>query len=117
MKSAFAFIEQRRDERYRVLFIARLRETGHTPMEVKVSNLSTNGFCCSATYTQRIGERVWLTIPGLEQLEAKVVWVDGFFFGCEFKRPLHPAVFDHVARNFGFRGLYPYHLPSPAVQS
>jgi hypothetical protein len=71
-------------------------------MEVKVTNLSTNGFCCKASYTLVKGQQVWLTIPGLEHLEALVVWEDGFFFGCEFKRALHPAVFDHVGKNFGF---------------
>jgi hypothetical protein len=102
VKRKFALNDLRRDDRFRVLFLARLREYGHTAMEVQVTNLAANGFCCRASFTMREKSRVWLTIPGLEQLEAKVIWVDGFYFGSEFKRPLHPAVFDHVSRNFGF---------------
>jgi hypothetical protein len=102
VKIRTARVDLRREDRYRVLFRARLREQGHTAMEVQITNLSVHGFCCKASFMLQIGHVVWMTIPGLEHLEATVIWEDGFYFGCEFERPLHVAVFDHVAKNFGF---------------
>ena len=45
------------------------------------------------------GTDVWLKLPGLESLHAQVVWMRGHLLGCEFARPLHPAVLDMVVRN------------------
>lgn len=107
MKSAVihrAFIEDmRRDDRFKVIFRARLREGGQGAHEVKVINLSPSGFCAKTSYSATVDSRVWLTIPGLEQREARVIWEQDFVFGCEFARPLHPAVFDHLSQRFGFR--------------
>jgi hypothetical protein len=44
---------------------------------------------------------VWLRLPGLESLHARVVWMRGHLLGGEFVRPLHPAVLDMIVRNAG----------------
>jgi hypothetical protein len=42
---------------------------------------------------------IWLRLPGLESLHARVVWQRGHLVGGEFVRPLHPAVLDMIVRN------------------
>jgi hypothetical protein len=37
----------------------------------------------------------------LSPLEAVVAWRSASAFGCQFVRPLHPAVFDMIAARFG----------------
>ena len=40
---------------------------------------------------------IWITLPGLESLQARVCWVNEWTAGAEFVRPLHQAVFDMIA--------------------
>ena len=42
------------------------------------------------------GTRVWLTLPGLAALQAKIVWNDGTMVGCEFDTLLNPLVMDNI---------------------
>ena len=44
------------------------------------------------------GSDVWLKLPGLESLHSRVAWMSGHLMGCEFVRPLHPAVLQMVVR-------------------
>ena len=48
-----------------------------------------------------VGDRVWLTIPGMGGLESIVVWRENFHYGSAFVSPLHTAVFDHILKQFG----------------
>ena len=45
----------------------------------------------------RAGHTVWLRLPRLEPIEARVVWTSGCETGCEFVRALHPAVFETIS--------------------
>jgi hypothetical protein len=92
--------EGRRADRLDVTIMAGLREHGATKFEVKVLDLSTSGFRCETSFTLSVGTRVWLTIPGLNGLEARVAWRDGYRYGCAFIQQLHPAVFDHIFRQY-----------------
>ena len=65
---------------------------------VEVLDLSPGGARVRALSPLRSGHAVWLRLPGLEPVEARVVWTRGFESGCEFVRALHPAVFDTVSR-------------------
>lgn len=93
----------RRASRLDVVMEAGLREFGTTKFPVRVVDLSTSGFRCETSFTLRTGASVWLTIPSLAAIEAVVAWKRGFTYGCQFDRPLHPAVFDHIARQHGIR--------------
>ena len=88
----------RRALRKPVRLRAQLRDRGTTKFEIDVIDLSTSGFRAETSFTLWEGHTVWLTLPGLAALEAKVAWRDGFRYGCAFERPLHPAVFDHIVR-------------------
>jgi hypothetical protein len=93
--------DSRRAERIDVAFPAFLREPGLTKFQIKVIDLSSKGFRCETSFTMVEGTTVWLTIPGLAGIEARIAWRDKFLYGCSFVTPLHVAVFDHIAR------LYP----------
>ena len=65
---------------------------------VEVIDLSASGARIRTLYPLRMGHPVWLRLPRLEPIEARVVWTRGCESGCEFVRALHPAVFDATAR-------------------
>jgi PilZ domain len=93
--------DTRRAQRLSIAFPAMLREPGTTKFQVMVKDLSVTGFRCETSFTMYPGSTVWMTIPGLNGLEACVAWKDGFKYGFAFVAPLHVAVFDHVIRQFG----------------
>lgn len=93
--------ELRRADRAGLTVGAGLRQRGAHAVTVQVLDLSTTGFR-AATHLELIeGSDVWLKMPGLESLHARVVWTRGHLLGCEFIRPLHPAVMAMLVRNAG----------------
>ncbi|MBR0553185.1 PilZ domain-containing protein [Stakelama marina] len=88
--------EQRRAQRKQAGFQASMRGRGSQRFTVDVIDLSTTGFRADAALDLHAGDIVWLTIPGLSGLEAKVAWRDGFLYGFAFAHPLYPAVFDQI---------------------
>ncbi|MDF8333840.1 PilZ domain-containing protein [Novosphingobium cyanobacteriorum] len=61
-------------------------------------DLSCHGLRLSGMERFRVGDTVWITLPGLEPRRANVVWAERFQAGCEFAEPLHPAVLEAVVR-------------------
>ena len=92
--------EGRRSLRKGVVMQARVRDRG-TPFNLKVIDLSTTGFRGETVYRLPLGSRVYVTLPGLAPIEAKVMWRDPRFVGCAFANPLHPAIFDHIVAHRG----------------
>lgn len=89
--------QQRREERARVdLDGPTLRQAGGTTETVKLHDLSSRGFRTDWPYKLVPGDQVWLKLPGLEALPAKVAWELDFMIGCKFDVALHPAVFAKV---------------------
>ena len=82
----------RKAERTGVDIGAGLRQRGASGVTVQILDLSTHGFRASTHLDLHNGADVWLKLPGLEPLHAKVAWSNGHFIGCAFERPLHPAV-------------------------
>ncbi len=88
---------RRRATRLHVELSASLREPGESQkFEITITDLSMTGFRCNTSFNLGIGQLVFVTIPTLGGLEATVVRRDGFVYGCQFERPLHNAVFDHI---------------------
>ena len=101
--STEADCDGRRASRTEVVLGAGLRQRGAHAVTVQVLDLSTIGYR-AATHLELVpGSDVWLKMPGLESLHARVVWMRGHLMGCEFVRPLHPAVLDMIVRNSGGR--------------
>jgi PilZ domain len=85
-------------ERVEVSFGAALRQRGASGVSVQIADLSTNGFRVATHLELHPGTDVWLRLPGLEPCHARAVWCRGHYVGCEFVRPLHPAVLDMIVR-------------------
>ncbi len=85
-------------ERKAVGIAAHLREFGGTRMDIEVHDLSRTGFRTACIFNVPVGARVYLTLPSFSAMEAVVAWRDKTGFGCKFLQPLHPAVFDMIAK-------------------
>jgi hypothetical protein len=88
----------RKAERTHVEMGAGLRQRGASGVSVQILDLSTHGFRASTHLDLQKGADVWLKLPGLEALHARVAWMNGYLVGCEFIRPLHPAVLQMMVR-------------------
>ena len=89
----------RRASRAEVVLGAGLRQRGAHAVTVQVLDLSITGFRAATHLELMTGSDIWLKLPGLESLHSRVVWMKGHLLGCEFVRPLHPAVLDMIVRN------------------
>ncbi len=71
-----------------------LRRPGKSNYRVRAFDASSEG--CKLEFIERpdLGESLWVKFEGIELLQARVSWIDGFTAGVEFHKPLHPAVFD-----------------------
>lgn len=91
----------RKSERITVEFGAGLRQRGASGVSVHVRDLSTDGFRVATHLQLENGTDVWLRLPGLEPIHAKVKWSEGHQVGCAFERALHPAVLEMLVRKAG----------------
>ena len=82
----------RRAERKQLSATVQFRR-GTRRANVRVLDINELGVRVAGVYLMHEGEKFWLTLPGLEPIEASVAWTTDFEMGCEFTRPLHPAVF------------------------
>lgn len=85
----------RRGER-RLIHAAGQCRRGTMRETVEILDISVGGARVSAVAPLRTGYSVWIKLPGIEAQEARVAWTRGFESGCEFVRPLHPAVLDSL---------------------
>ena len=82
----------KRAERRRVVNLAaRLNERGTTSADIRAIDVSPVGCLVTPAGAAKVGDIVWLKLPGLEPLRCRVIWVDGNDAGCWFERRLHPA--------------------------
>ena len=92
--------EDRSAPRIRLKIPAQMRPSGSPAFSVIVRDLSLSGVACEALTGMSAGTRVWLTLPGLAALQAKIVWNDGTIVGCEFDNLLNLAVMENVLARF-----------------
>ena len=92
-------IDARREPRIETQSLkARLRQPAAKSIEITVENLSRSGFKAAWPHMANPGDRLWLRLPGLEALAAKVAWTSNWMIGCRFEHPLHPSVLAAVVR-------------------
>lgn len=93
--------ERRRTERVALDTAIDFRRAKEHRFEVRMQDLSAQG--CKVALPERVGrlQTVWITMPGLETLRSDVRWASEWVAGVEFERPMHPAVFDHMAAKLG----------------
>lgn len=76
---------------------APIRPLGQSGAEVRLVNLSAEGFMARIDAAIAPGCRVWLTLPGLGQVNAEVVWARNGQLGGRFAEPIDPLVAFHAA--------------------
>ena len=85
----------RQCDRTRVHMNAAFRE-GCGRAIIDITDISPTGARIESHLSLCVEHHIWLKLNGLEALEARVAWVNRHEAGCEFVRPLHPAVFDRI---------------------
>jgi hypothetical protein len=71
-----------------------LRRPGRSPYHCRTFDITPKGCKLEFVERPRREETVWVKFDGLDGIEATVRWVEGFYGGVEFVRPIYPAVFD-----------------------
>ncbi len=102
--------EDRSGPRTRLMIPATLRASGGRAFQSVVHDLSISGFSAAAINRMHEGQHCWLTLPGLEALQAQVIWWDSCIVGCAFSELLSPIVHDNILQRYSNPGI-----PRPAV--
>lgn len=98
--------EDRSAPRTRLVIPAQLRASGMRAFQTVVNDLSLSGFSATAINRMYPGSICWLTLPGLESLQAEVVWWENSTCGCAFTNLLNPIVHDNILARFRGDGSY-----------
>lgn len=92
--------EDRSGPRTRLMIPATLRASGGRAFQSVVHDLSISGFSASSINRMHVGQLCWLTLPGLESLQAEVVWWDSCIVGCAFHELISPIVHDNILQRY-----------------
>jgi hypothetical protein len=103
---AVAAQEDRSAPRTRIAIPASLRASGAKSIQTVVHDLSLSGFCCLSVNRMHPGTVCWLQLPGLESLQAEVIWWGNSLVGCAFQNLLSPIVHDNVLDRFRGDGQF-----------
>jgi hypothetical protein len=96
-----AAYDRRRYVRHEVRLGSGLSANIRPSLQVLVVDLSAGGCGIELSIHLEEGARVWLKLPGMESLPARVAWTEDGRAGLAFDHPLHPAVVAHVAAKGG----------------
>lgn len=89
-------IDMRRAARACVSLDATMREIGDSGVEAEVLNISTDGFMAETDGRFSTGSYVWVKLPALGPLSAKVIWSRGGRVGGRFTAPLGESEFRNL---------------------
>jgi hypothetical protein len=103
---AIAAQEDRSAPRTRITIPASLRASGAKSVQTVVHDLSLSGFSASSINRMHPGTVCWLQLPGLESLEAEVVWWNSSLVGCAFRSLLSPIVHDNILARFRSEAVF-----------
>ncbi len=92
--------EDRSAPRTKLAIPAQLRASGARAFQTVVNDLSLSGFSATAITRMHPGAVCWLTLPGLESLQAEVVWWENNMCGCAFNSLLSPIVHDNILARY-----------------
>lgn len=83
-------------QRARLSLLCEVRQGTGPWQRTRLSDLSETGFKLAWLPDYHPSRPLRIRIPGIETLGAKICWHEGKQIGCEFARPLHVAVFEHI---------------------
>jgi len=92
---------ERKQKRRKIRCEVGLRKLGHGVYRVDVRDLSPSGCKVTLVERPRQEDRMLIKFDGLDALDCRVRWVDGYEAGLEFDRPIHGAVFDLLLTRLG----------------
>ena len=98
--------EDRCSPRTKLTIPATLRASGGRAFQSVVHDLSISGFSAASINRMHDGQMCWLTLPGLESLQAQVVWWDNCIVGCAFSELLSPIVHDNILQRYSSTGTF-----------
>ncbi len=98
--------EDRSAPRTRIAIPGTMRISGGRGYQTVVHDLSLSGFCAAAINRVHQGMVCWLTLPGLESLQAEVIWWDNSLVGCAFDNMLSPIVHDNILARWQGGSVY-----------
>ena len=81
----------RRADRYAFTAEVQFR-AGTRRAAVQVRDISTHGARVSGVFLVHEDDHIYLKLPLIEPIPARIAWANSFEFGCEFDRPLSEAV-------------------------
>jgi hypothetical protein len=103
---AVAAQEDRSAPRTKISIPAALRPSGSKGFQTVVHDLSLSGFSASAINRLHPGTICWLTLPGLESMQAEVIWWNNSQVGCAFQHLLSPIIHDNILSRWRGDGVY-----------
>lgn len=103
---ATAAQEDRSSPRTRISIPASLRPSGSRGFQTVVQDLSLSGFSAMAINRLHPGTLCWLTIQGMESMEAQVIWWDNSLVGCAFNQLLNPIIHDNLLERWRGSGIF-----------
>jgi hypothetical protein len=95
--------KSRTHDRGPIALTASMRRLGMPAYRVEVSDLSPEGCKVGVIERPRTGEHLLMKFDELEPIECEVVWVEDYFAGLRFERPIHAAVFDLMVQRLTAR--------------
>ena len=72
------------------------RRAGDHRYRVNILDFSPEGCRMELPVNVSPGDTIWISLPGLESIQAEICWVKEWTVGVEFTRPLYPSVFELV---------------------
>jgi hypothetical protein len=88
----------RASSRASVSLLCEVRQGSRHWQKVRLEDLSPSGFRINGLTHVSTTVPVSIRIPGMQLLSAAIRWQSGVVIGCEFTKPLHVAVYDHLVR-------------------
>ncbi len=85
---------RRRSPRAPVSLDARIGRGGLDRTLCRVIDLSRFGARLQTYSALKVDSLIWLTLPQVGQVAAKIIWSDDFAAGCQFQTPLEQETFD-----------------------
>ena len=84
----------RRAERVPLRADIDFRRAGDHRYRVNILDFSPEGCRIESPVQVAIGDKIWISLPGLESIQARVCWIKDWSVGVQFDRALYPSVFD-----------------------
>lgn len=90
------FEKRKHAKRSAVRARAKVKQVDIKFIDTILLDLSVAGFRFYSPVQLNEFKPIMVQLPGLEMLQAKIMWHKNDYWGCQFTKPLYPAVFEHI---------------------